>query len=376
MASAPLKRVYFDTNILFHWPHIPNNVRSIFGVAKWVGAELYMPTVVESELEAQYVREVDAVYGSLASNWKTLDALCHGVIAVDLNGSRPSTDDLRESFRVTSEQLKTYYGLSNIPLTTVTLDTFVDMAINRRAPFEEYEVASRKTQVVGLQDAAILFSIIDHMKTAQEGDRCALVSEDGIFHKAETRKLLENAGVKLQLFKNVRTLFNDLWDHVWEAIRTPWRAEIRQVGDSLNEQKDQLAEKIFPLLVASELGRNISKRAKEIKGFRVTEFRSAETELPASEHLPPDAATYARPEGSTVSISARASTQIDAVVETLNWFSLGFLIGQPRAPDEPPPAPKIEDAQLSEALNVSLNGTVRNGVIGDFEVTDVEAARP
>jgi hypothetical protein len=120
--------------------------------------------------------------------------LRHGVIAVDLNGSRPSTDDLRESFRVASEQLKTYYGLSNIPLTTVTLDTFVDMAINRKAPFEECEVASGKTQAVGLQDAAILFSITDHMKTAQEGDRCTLVSEDGIFHKAKTRKLLENAG--------------------------------------------------------------------------------------------------------------------------------------------------------------------------------------
>jgi hypothetical protein len=65
-------------------------VRSIFGVAKWVGTELYMPTVVESEVEAQYVREVDSVYGSLASNWKTLAALCDRVIAVDLNGSRPA----------------------------------------------------------------------------------------------------------------------------------------------------------------------------------------------------------------------------------------------------------------------------------------------
>jgi hypothetical protein len=99
-------------------------------------------------------------------------------------------------------------------------------------------------------------------------------------------------------------LFDDLWDCVWEAVRTPWRAEIEQVEASLNEQKDQLAEKIFPLLVASELGQNISRRAKEIKGFRVTEFRSVETELPSSQHRPPDAATYARPEGCTVSISA------------------------------------------------------------------------
>jgi hypothetical protein len=53
MSSAPLKRVYFDTNILFHGPHLPNNVQSIFGVAKWVGTEMYMPSVVEDELEAE-----------------------------------------------------------------------------------------------------------------------------------------------------------------------------------------------------------------------------------------------------------------------------------------------------------------------------------
>jgi hypothetical protein len=164
MDSSPLKRVYFDTNILFRWPHLPNNIRSIFGAAKWVGTELYMPTIVESELEARYVREVEAIYDSIASQWKKLGALCHGVIQVDLSGSRPNIDDLRKGFQASSNQLKTDYGISNIPLTTVTLGAFVDMAINRNAPFEEYEVAPEKKQVVGLQDAAILFSIIDHMK--------------------------------------------------------------------------------------------------------------------------------------------------------------------------------------------------------------------
>jgi hypothetical protein len=64
------------------------------------------------------------------------------------------------------------------------------------------------------------------------------------------------------------------------------------------------------------------------------------------------------------------------VVETINWLSLGFLIGQTHLPDEPPPTPRIEDAQLHEDLNVSISGTVHKGVIGDFLVTGVEAARP
>lgn len=375
MGTAPLKRIYFDTNILFHWPHLPNDLWSIFGVAKWVKTEMYLPSVVEQELESQFVRGVEHVYDSLASNVKELNKLCHDVITVDVNGSRQSEDDLRKAFRVRSGQLKAQFAISNIPLTTATMDVFLDMAINRMAPFEEYEFGKKK-QVVGLQDAAILFSIIEHMKTAKDGERCALVSEDGIFHKAETRKIFENSGVKLQLFRSRRAVFDDLYDHVWSVIRTAWQAEMNQVEVSLNEQKDQLTEQIRSLVTASGVGRSIGKQAKEIKGFKVTEFRFVRTELPEMEHRPPSAQTYARPDGSSVSISARASTQIDAVVETLNWFAMSFLIGRTLPPDEPAPPPTLEDAQLHEDLNVSLTGTVHDGVMGDFQVIGVEPARP
>jgi|SRR5207249_7890860 len=206
--------------------------------------------------------------------------------------------------------------------------------------------------------------------------RCALLSEDGIFHKAATRTMMENSGVKLQLYKNARAVFEDLYNHVWGVIRAAWQAEMDQVEASLNEQKDQLSEQIRSLLPASEVGQSIWKRAKEIKGFTVTKFQFVRTDLPEKENLPPNATTYTRPDGSTVSISARASTQIDAVVETLNWFSMSFLIGRTPPTEEPVPPPTTEDTQLHEDLNVSMAGTVRNGVIGDFQVTAVEPARP
>src|SRR2546425_782284 len=117
MATPPLKRIYFDTNILFRWPHLPNDVRGIFGVARWVGTELYLPIVVEQELEAQFVRRVEDVYDSLASNHKELTKLCRDVINVDVKGSRPSENELRAAFRVRSQQLKSHFGISNIPLT-------------------------------------------------------------------------------------------------------------------------------------------------------------------------------------------------------------------------------------------------------------------
>jgi hypothetical protein len=247
---------------------------------------------------------------------------------------------------------------------------FVDMAISRTAPFEE-RIAGSDTVVTGLQDAAILFSVLDHMKTADDGDRCALISNDKIFHAAETRKLVQLTGNKLETFKKVSALFDDLYNHVWDATRTAWHAEMSQIEAALNADKDNLSQQIFPLLKASDVGQRIWKRAKEVTGFSVSEFRYVLTELPESEHRPPHAETYSRPEGSEVKISAKAFAQIEAVVETTNWLGLFAFQGM-----QPPDAtPKIENATFTETLNVSLTGTVRIGVIGDFKVTSVEAER-
>ncbi len=39
VSKPPLKRVYFDTNILYPWPQIPSDIPSMLGVANWVGAQ-------------------------------------------------------------------------------------------------------------------------------------------------------------------------------------------------------------------------------------------------------------------------------------------------------------------------------------------------
>ena len=64
MDAKPLKRIYFDTNILYRWPNLPNNVASLFGVANWVGTELYIPKTVEDELEGQFVRNTRMPHGT------------------------------------------------------------------------------------------------------------------------------------------------------------------------------------------------------------------------------------------------------------------------------------------------------------------------
>ena len=52
MGTAPIKRVYFDTNILYRWPHPGNDVHSLLSAMRFIAAEGYVPSVVEDELEA------------------------------------------------------------------------------------------------------------------------------------------------------------------------------------------------------------------------------------------------------------------------------------------------------------------------------------
>jgi hypothetical protein len=246
------------------------------------------------------------------------------------------------------------------------------MAINRQVPFEEQSIGKDKTGVVGLQDTAILFSVINHLKGTPP-DRYAFISSDAVFHRPETRKLIEDHGVRLETFKTASALFDDLWDHVWDAIRDEWHKEMEQVKDTLIAQKEELSSQILPLLIPSEIGRSFWQNVKEIKSVIVDQIYSAQTELPEAEYRPPQASTYSRPEGSPVKISARVSVDVDVVTVSYPFVEIFAL--RRRKSDEPEPSSTIEERTISKTLNISLTGEVHNGSIGNFQVTSVQAER-
>ena len=205
--TAPLKRLYFDTNILYGWPHPSNNVYPIFGAANWLETELYTPAVVNQELEVQFIRAVTDAYQNLSSNLKQIKRLCRSTIDVKSIHSPSSESELRAAYAVSSEQLRLHFGISIIPLTAAPLSTFIGMAINRSVPFQERIVSNGQAAVVGFQDAAILFSIIDHLKSAPTDGRCAFVSNDGVFQKPEIFALVQAHGVTLEVFRTTNEVF-------------------------------------------------------------------------------------------------------------------------------------------------------------------------
>jgi hypothetical protein len=184
-----------NTNILYRWPHTPSDIPSLLAVANWVGTELYLPKIVEDEFESQFVRAVEACYAKLDADVKELRKLSHNVLAHEIQAvTQPTQVELREAFRARTGQLKRHFNISSVPIQEVALETLLKMAINREEPFEEIELSKTRRVVAGLQDTVILFSIAKHMQTANESDRCAFLSNDGVFHKAGTKELLRASG--------------------------------------------------------------------------------------------------------------------------------------------------------------------------------------
>lgn len=369
MSSLPLKRIYFDSNALFRWPRPANDLFSLLGLTKWLKTELYIPEAVEAELEGQFVRAVNSVCGEIDSRLKELKKICRDIIDVPFDTPQPNESQLREAFRLRSAQVKTHYAMTTIPTAGASVGTLLTMAVDRDIPFEEYTISKDRKCVGGFQDAVILFSILDHAKSANGEDRCAFVTDDGVFHRPAMRKFLDEQKATLEILKPGKSLWDQVWEHVWGAIRSEWDRENTQVKDDLDHQKEQLAAQIIQMLPVSELGRSAWKTVKEVRAISVREISYVRTELPERDYRPPNAEVYKRPDGSTVNISAKMDVDLKAISESSNILNL-FLAQGDRS--ELPSTPKPEEGTLHESLNVSLVGTSRSGVIGDFHVTDVQ----
>jgi hypothetical protein len=368
--TSPLKRVYFDSNPLHNWPNGTNELWNALSAARWLGSELYFPETVEDELQAQFIRGVQNAYDAIDGQVKLLRKLCRSIIEPDVSGKEPAPEVLAGAFRERSNELKEHFKIGTVPLTKAPLSTVLTMAIERLAPFEEIRLDDKHRAVVGLQDTAILLSILGHMKSAAPGERCAFVTNDGVFSKTETRDLIESQGVKIEIFKTIRALWEDSFNHFWPEIREKWQEEEKYIESELNQRKDDLAKEIVALLNTSDLGEQLWIAAKVKKGFSVREFNMVSIELPDLAQRPPHA-PYHRVDGEKVKISARATVQMEAIVEKVNWLTVFGGFGSERI-QEPP---QFEQKILSETLNVSLLGEIVEGAIKKIEVTGVERSR-
>jgi len=367
MASIPPKRIYFDSNMLHGWPRTAYKLSYFIGLAHWLKADLFIPETVEKELENQFVREgLEAIRG-VNFAFKKLRNHAREVIDFQFEMPDEDADGFAKSFRRRSQEIKDFYKIANIPQPELSTQVLLEMAINRDPPFEEKTIGDRRF-VTGLQDTAILYSILAHLKSAAPDDRCVFLSADSIFRSPELAHILNEKAPKLEICKSLEEISDHLIEFVKGELRTEWDKESLQVEQDLTAQKDGISEQILPLLQLSDLGRGTWKTVVHVTFMEIREFRYVRTELPPTGSMPPWS-QYKRQDGESVKISATASFDFKALSKTIDFYTAMLGAGQ----DYVPPPPKIEETSFSQSMSLSITGTFKDGKIGKFKVVSVEA---
>jgi hypothetical protein len=381
MSKGQLERIYFDTNAVFRWPNPPQKWWQTANLTTYTGTELFLPETVEGELEAQFLRRLGEIITAIRSSYRDFKVTCINTIPVPIPEFM-AADEQRRHFRQRSEAIKALYNIKSVPLTKTELPLFVDMAINRKAPFEEKIVGKDKGRerfVTGLQDAVILFSVLDHMATASKDIRCAFVSDDDIFQKAEVRALIASRNIDLEIMRTPDAAFQDLWDHLWGEAKLALEKESQDILEELNTHKDTFADQVMSIMQPSQVRAGWFQRAVSINRVTILEISSVYPDFPPADHLPPR--KYSRPDGSEVKITAIFKVDIRALVET---SASSFNIFTPNDDDDegmlkPPPAPEpppsLSRKKYEQDLSVTLVGTALAGKIDDIHVIEVAPAK-
>jgi hypothetical protein len=370
MAQLPPKRIYFDSNILHGWPRMAYSLPWTIGLAHWMKAELFIPQTVEDELEGQFVRGGGEAIRQVHSAFKKLQNHSREVIDFQFDMPDEDEDGFTQSFRKRSQATKDQYKIITVPQPELPTKLLLEMAIKREAPFEEKSIGDKKF-VTGLQDTAILFSILAHIKLVSPEDRCIFVSADGIFHSSELEPLLSGEAPKLEMYRSLNLLSEHLLEFVRGELRAEWDKESLDIEHALTTEKDAIAGQILPLLQLSDLGgRGTWKSVLHVTFMQIRDFRYVRTELPESGNIPPWS-HYKRHEGEIVKISAVGSIDFKALTKAIDFFSAMLSAGQ----DYVPEPPKIEETSFFQSFNLSITGTVHEGKIGDFKVVSVEAVK-
>jgi hypothetical protein len=376
MAKLPLKRLYFDTNAAFRWPHPSDQFSQMLNLAGYVKTELYFPATVEAELESQFLRRIGELAKSLRSTYRELKTVCFNTIEVEIPDFL-SADEQRENFKRRHEALKAHYAITTVPLTTIDLSLFVGMAINRKAPFEERTVGKERI-VTGLQDAAIFMSILDHMKTAQPDDRCAFVSDDDVFQKTEIRSMIQERRLNLEIIKSPGLVQEDMWDHMWGEAKEAHKIEAEAITAELNASKEEYARQLKDILLPSQIRTGFFQSAVAINRLTILEIGSVYPDFPPHGHVPPN--QYSRPEGSNVRITTTINVDVRVLVAT-SMSSFNIFNANDDDDDDAKPAPEPEQPptlsrkKYTQRFSVTLAGTVREGRIVNMHIVEATAEK-
>jgi hypothetical protein len=196
--SANFTSIYFDTNILVGqgWPRISAALERVLSLCKSLNLAVFIPRVVEIEMENRWVRAYESTCDGLRSATHNYSGY-HEILKVKQTASPEliESSTARAAYRDRVAHLKNHWTIGIVPVPSIPMVDVVQMASLRKIAFEETGV--------GFQDSLIVLSVLEHVRDT--GTMRALVSNDGIFDRRwrDLATLAMESGCELVLFRNL-----------------------------------------------------------------------------------------------------------------------------------------------------------------------------
>ena len=189
-AQAPPLRLYLDTQPLVasQWPSASADLHALVAVAKSAGVPVIIPSAVEMELEAQFIREYREKQQAVSAAVRKLDQHRRraGLASVAAPAT-PTDEEIRASYRVAVDTSKAFLAINSIALSSRSAAEYFQDLLFRQAPFSP--------SGAGLGDAMITWSVIDDLISVGGGTTGLLVSADKDY--SGVSDLAAKAGVSL-----------------------------------------------------------------------------------------------------------------------------------------------------------------------------------
>jgi hypothetical protein len=204
--------IYLETSALWAagWPRVSANIERLGSVARVHRNDVFLPEIVEIELEEGWLREFMDKTQGVTSRVKEGNRWLLGVVDLRITIEVPDLEALRKGYRLASEAAKEILGARSAPVTSRHVKSFAAMAARRDVPFKDRDE--------GFRDAVIFWSMIDHVVELGRTS-CFLIAQDEIFSKPELIKAAKEANITLRVYKGIGEFIDDAQRRLGVVIR-------------------------------------------------------------------------------------------------------------------------------------------------------------
>jgi len=219
----PFHKIYFDSNLAIKegWPRVSAAFKRTLFLAKTFETPVILLDVVESELEAHWVRQYRESLDAVADLQKL-----HEQIGLTVAPGLPELKEVRTAYRKAIDGLVSEHGFVRVRSQLRPTMQLFQMAIWEAKPFQK--------KGRNFQDAVICLAGIDDL-AKDPTHTGAFLSRDSVFEQESLDALSRPTKVRLLLFPDLNQLSEVLKNELGERLRTSWDVDQKQAAKAIEE---------------------------------------------------------------------------------------------------------------------------------------------